>query len=345
MTAFATQKNIQTTGASVVPIGANGAGRSKLLSAAELRAAAEAYSSAQVDALLSGKVGTGDSRLSDARTPTAHKSTHVSGGSDAFTAAEIRTILGVSTLSGSNTGDQDLSSYLTSSAAAGLYLPLAGGTLTGPITGTSDIIEQRRGLNAQTYDLFETFTSGTNFGSLRLRAGSSGHQIGSAIGSAGGTNRALQLGTYNSAGAFTAGLTVATNGTVSTGSVFCANGSGIGFEGGSAVNISNGGGLLTIRSITGGAGTRFMAGNGSTEWMRINNGGQLVINTTTVVDGALLTVNGGIASAGNFICVPSASRTLAANGQFSVEMTSNTAGNLVYRGSDGTTRRFAMTFA
>lgn len=41
--------------------------------------------------------------------------------------------------------------------------------------------------------------------------------------------------------------------------------------------------------------------------------------------------------------VPSASRTLAANGQFSIEMTSNTAGNLVYRGSDGTTRRFAFT--
>lgn len=42
--------------------------------------------------------------------------------------------------------------------------------------------------------------------------------------------------------------------------------------------------------------------------------------------------------------VPSSSRTLGTNGQFSIEMTSNTAGNLVYRGSDGTTRRMALTF-
>jgi len=47
----------------------------------------------------------------------------------------------------------------------------------------------------------------------------------------------------------------------------------------------------------------------------------------------------------DIIMVPSASRTLATNGQFSIEMTSNTAGNLVYRGSDGTTRRMALTFS
>lgn len=34
-------------------------------------------------------VGTSDSRLSDARTPTAHKSTHVTGGSDAFAKSDI----------------------------------------------------------------------------------------------------------------------------------------------------------------------------------------------------------------------------------------------------------------
>lgn len=79
-------------------------------------------------------VGLSDSRLTDARTPTSHKSTHVTGGSDAFTAAEIRGLLGVSTLSGSNTGDQDLSSYATTAAVAAGYLPLAGGTLTGLLT-------------------------------------------------------------------------------------------------------------------------------------------------------------------------------------------------------------------
>jgi hypothetical protein len=49
-------------------------------------------------------------------------------------------------------------------------------------------------------------------------------------------------------------------------------------------------------------------------------------------------------ASGDVTWVPSASRTLSTNGQFSIEMTSNTAGNLVYRGSDGTTRRSAITF-
>jgi hypothetical protein len=42
---------------------------------------------------------------------------------------------------------------------------------------------------------------------------------------------------------------------------------------------------------------------------------------------------------------PVASLTLGTNGQFGVEMTSNTAGNLVYRGSDGVTRRCALVFS
>lgn len=47
---------------------------------------------------------------------TSHKATHVTGGSDAFTASELRTLLGVSVLSGNNTGDQDLSGYATTAA-------------------------------------------------------------------------------------------------------------------------------------------------------------------------------------------------------------------------------------
>lgn len=43
------------------------------------------------------------------------------------------------------------------------------------------------------------------------------------------------------------------------------------------------------------------------------------------------------------IANPPAAVTLQTNGQFAIEMTSNTAGNLVFRGSDGTTRRFAFT--
>lgn len=58
MVAFATQNNIQTTGADIVPIGANGAGKSKLLTAAELRTFASLYSASQVDTLLSAKQAT-----------------------------------------------------------------------------------------------------------------------------------------------------------------------------------------------------------------------------------------------------------------------------------------------
>jgi hypothetical protein len=47
---FSTQANIQTTGASVLPIGANGSGKSKLMTAAEIRSAASVYSQAQADA-------------------------------------------------------------------------------------------------------------------------------------------------------------------------------------------------------------------------------------------------------------------------------------------------------
>ncbi len=38
---------------------------------------------------LDGKVGTSDSRLTDARTPTAHKTTHATGGTDALSPADI----------------------------------------------------------------------------------------------------------------------------------------------------------------------------------------------------------------------------------------------------------------
>ena len=62
-----------------------------------------------------------------------------------------------------------------------------------------------------------------------------------------------------------------------------------------------------------------------------------------------LTIDGSTSAcviAGPVTLVPSTSSiTLATNGQFSIEMTSNTAGNLVYRGSDGTTRRMALTLS
>lgn len=136
---------ISTAGtATVSAIGSNGSGGGKIMSAAELRAAAESYSAAQVDTLLGG------------------------------------------------------------------YLPLTGGTLTGPITGTGGLIEQRNGLTAQCLDIFETYTSGTNNGKLRIKATSSGHQIGSARGTS-GSNRTVDLGHFDASDVFSAALQVRTD--------------------------------------------------------------------------------------------------------------------------------------
>jgi hypothetical protein len=57
-----------------------------------------------------------------------------------------------------------------------------------------------------------------------------------------------------------------------------------------------------------------------------------------------IAVTGNLTASGTIIHVPPSSVTLATNGQFAVEMTSNTDGNFAYRGSDGVTRRTALTF-
>jgi hypothetical protein len=73
--------------------------------------------------------------------------------------------------------------------------------------------------------------------------------------------------------------------------------------------------------------------------------GGYAAGTATIASWLSFTSAGVATFAGQVIESPPASVTLATNGQFSIEMTSNTAGNLVYRGSDGTTRRAALIFA
>ena len=75
------------------------------------------------------------------------------------------------------------------------------------------IFAQRNGTNAQTLRVYNTYTSSTSFENLQFKANAgSAYQIGSAVGSAGGTNRDLTFGHYDSAGTFTVGLTINTAG-------------------------------------------------------------------------------------------------------------------------------------
>ena len=75
------------------------------------------------------------------------------------------------------------------------------------------ILHQRNSTNAQTFRLAETYTSSTSFGTFQIKANAgAAYQIGSAIGSAGGTNRAIDFGHWNAAGTFASALNIATTG-------------------------------------------------------------------------------------------------------------------------------------
>ena len=186
------------------------------------------------------------------------------------------------------------------------YLPLSGGTLTGPITGTSGLIEQRNGLTAQCYDLFETYTSSTNNGKLRLKATSSGHQIGSARATS-GSNRAVQLGHFDAADAFTSALSVETSRAVSVYDIY-------GMEGTWAIVRSNG-------------AFRFW----TDVWASRNAAGVLQIGTSSSnASGSMLLTN---LTASGYISVGTLTDAAAPNNSIYY---SSTQSKLVYKNSGGT---------
>jgi hypothetical protein len=134
----------------------SGAGTGKILSAAEIRAAAEAYSAAQIDAALALRVP--------------------------YTGANAAVNLGANALT------------------------------CGAIT-TSGNLAIRNGLTPMQAELFGTYTSGTSFQSLCMKATASAMQIGSARGTS-EANLPVQLGHFDSAGVFTSAISVASNGSV-----------------------------------------------------------------------------------------------------------------------------------
>lgn len=236
------------------PVGSSGT-RAKALTASELRACAEAYSSAQVDVIaaaltsainakytrpgsgipssdLAAAVQTSLGRADNALLLSGGTLTGaLSLGSNALTCGAITAsgTVSIGTVSRLlDTGSELITQISAGNAwAVGASFAQARASHWIGFASTSNaqdagdvrayrggpgIWQQRNGLNAQTFELFETFTSATNYGSLCLKATASGHQIGSARGSAGGNNRAVQIGHFSSAGAFTAGLSIATSG-------------------------------------------------------------------------------------------------------------------------------------
>jgi hypothetical protein len=92
------------------------------------------------------------------------------------------------------------------------------GTSSGRVTWDShNVWHQRNGTNPQTSRLANTWTSATNFEALQSRWESDIARIGTMVGSAGGTQRNLELGNWNSAGTWSSGISVATTSNVGIG--------------------------------------------------------------------------------------------------------------------------------
>jgi hypothetical protein len=298
-------------------------GPAEALTAAEVRTLLSVYTTTEVDTLLSGKAATvhvhaasditsgtldiariptgttsttvcigNDSRLSDARTPTAHKASHAAGGTDALAASDIGAVPtsrqltingtaydlstdrswtvsgGITTLNTLTDATQTFATGTTGtdfavSSASGVHtfnLPSASATargvvttgaqtfagnktFTGNIDGSSgnvtgyrfysnanrvtifnsvvcsgnfgfeiaasaasdngdvgwyrdaaDTLAQRRSTNAQTFRVYNTYTSATSHERLNIAWASNICTIETDKGSAGGTLRGLRIG-------------------------------------------------------------------------------------------------------------------------------------------------------
>lgn len=165
------------------------------------------------------------------------------------------------------------------------------------------------------------------------------------------------LGSEQTAGAFHSGTsyTIKTVGTTdftligaasnTIGVVFTASGAGTGTGTATpnSINANTAIGHNTGRGIIYGTGNTIIGANVSGLPAGLTN--TVVIadssgNQRIVIDSA------GVSTvAGQLIHTPPASATLSINGQVTLEVTSNTAGNFVFRGSDGVTRRSPLVFS
>ena len=190
------------------------------------------------------------------------------------------------------------------------------------VRDAADTLGQRRGTNAQTWRLYGTYTDASNYRRLYLSSTTGGAFTlgveGLGTGAAGNTLAIAGLSTITGASG-----DIIINSSTGTDVVFQSNGT------------------ETFRVKSGSQGIAFVS---TSQIIKFAGTTGLAQNANGVVE-----VNSGTAGTlrdlllRDITLTPSTTRTLSTNGQFSIEMTSNTAGNLVYRGSDGVTRRFAFT--
>jgi hypothetical protein len=261
-----------------------------------------------------------------------------------------------------------LSPYLTIANAATTYLALTGGTLTGSLQTTA--LETRNGTSPTSVTIQNTWTSNTNRETGFVRWVSNILRIGTEKGTSGGLARALELQTDG-----VTRLTIATDGNITqntANSSYTFNQDGT-FNASRFYLRPNGGSLAVGVAImpnnsqtnsqasalyiqagmsssdsgvqrpvelaitynqSGSAGSsdlyirRIETALGSgTHWFQRH-----VVNSDT-------DFRWGVQNTGKPIFRANGSVTLNVNQTMSFEATANTVGNIVYRGSDGVTRR------
>lgn len=199
----------------------------------------------------------------------------------------------------------------------------------------------RNGTAGQSVGIYKSYTSSTNYECLRLNAAAINgatpvHRIESAKGTGGGTVRAIEIG-GNDGTTFTPWLTLGATGIIK----FIGNEAGTSYIETVVGNTP----YLRARQSTGvvtklspfGIDSASSSGTTDVGIARIAIG-TYGINTDGVSTGTAwrdLWLR-------DIVLLPSESRTLSTNGQFTFERVSNTEINLVYRGDDGTTRRLAL---
>lgn len=220
------------------------------------------------------------------------------------------------------------------------------------------VLADRNGINAQCFLLSKTYTSDSSqeafmWDAAKQISGKLG--LYSYRGSSGGSNYPIQIGMLAADGTTFSGMSVGTDGTVRTSSMLFGDTSsadyGVISATGSRFLIGRKSTSKQVFTLWANDGIFTILRGGGVYWSGSTSSSEGGGFTASVISNAagLVEIGDGAGGAGKLNCgqltqVPPSSLTLATNGQFSVEMTSNTAGNLVYRGSDGTTRRMALVF-